>query len=104
MQVLHQCYTKLENKQIKEELKKLKKTIKYGLKFIDNCRFMQASLLDLTDNLSDKFYIQNVLNVEIDVKNVKVLIKKCKNKEYKIERNVFRNCKSRECEDIYKIF
>ena len=44
----------------------------YGLKCIDNCRFLQASLLDLTDNLSDKFYIQNVLNVDIEVKNAKI--------------------------------
>ena len=58
----------------------------YGLKCIDNCRFLQASLLDLTDNLSDKFYIQNVLNVDVEVKNVNVLIKNAKIKNIKIKK------------------
>lgn len=64
--VFQQCYTKIRNNKKNQKLQTIK-TIKSDLKFIDNCRFMQVSLLTLINNLSDKLHIEIFFNAEVDL-------------------------------------
>ena len=49
---------------------------------------MKASLSDFTDNLSEKLLQKSVMNVELQVKIVKILTKKGEEKTRNNEKNV----------------
>ena len=62
---------------------------KYLIKFIDNLRFMQTPVSNLTYNLSRKLHKKCVLNVQTNIEIVNIaLLKKCKVKNCNNKTNM----------------